>query len=384
MKEVERSDGISALEPSGGRSTHGNSMADKLEAAEKLNKALVGSIGDGIIIVDEYGIINEVNRAALQMLGYKRSEMIGRWLQDALPSKDKAGNDIPAVERPAVKSLITGRPAREITSYQRKDGSLFPVAGTAAPFVVDGKPTGSIIVFRDVSHEMAVEAAKDEFVSLASHQLRTPLTSIRLYLQMIKQETDTLNPDIRNYLTKIEAATIGMMELVDDFLNISKLELGRLDMRIEEVDLGEFIKSELDRISGIASENKIDLVVKPLGHCTTLTDKKLLSEAIHNLLTNAIRYRSDKNPYIRVSLKTEPGYCIITIKDNGIGIPDDVQAKIFDRLFRADNARESQAEGTGLGLYLVKKIAKALGGDVTFSSHEGKGTTFNIKLPERS
>ena len=355
-----------------------------MKEANELNKSLIASIGDGVIIVNEYGIITDVNSAATNMLGYGSSELIGQWLPKALPSKDKEGNDIPAVERPAVKSLLSGQAASEISTYVRKDGSLFPVAGTASPFIFSGEPRGSIIVFRDVSRETAVEKAKDEFVSLASHQLRTPLTSINLYLQLIKEDGDNSSQNHRTYLKRIEAAARSMLELVDDFLNVSKLELGRLEIRRKEVNLADFLADAVERIETVAKDNQIKLSMKlPDKPVRIITDEKLLTEAVHNLLTNAIRYRGAKAPKVEVSLEDKGKIIQIVIKDNGIGIPNEAKTKIFERLYRADNAKENQVEGTGLGLYLVRKIIEALAGTVSFESKTGRGTTFFIELPKK-
>jgi PAS domain S-box-containing protein len=147
--------------------------------------ALVSSIGDGLIVVNEYGIITHINQVALDILGAKREQMINAWLPKAVPSKSKDGGDIPMSERLVVKALLTGQPLSEIVYYERADGSLVPASGTASPFLVKGKPSGAVIVFRDISRELQIEKAKDEFISLTSHQLRTPLTSISFFSEMM-------------------------------------------------------------------------------------------------------------------------------------------------------------------------------------------------------
>lgn len=360
-------------------------LAEKLLAAEKLNDALINSIGDGVIVVDEYGVIQEVNGSALRMLGYDRKDMLGEWLQKALPSKDKEGKDIPPIDRPAVRSLVSGRPFTGINTYVRKDGSNFPVSGTAAPFIIDGKPKGSIIVFRDVSRDMAVEKAKDEFVSLASHQLRTPLTSIRMYAQMLRAEEKGLSGEHKHYIRKIEGATISMLELVDDFLSVSKLELGKLELNSQPVDLTQLIAEQIGKLQNIADDNGIVITYRSRAKSPiTKTDGRLLSEVLYNLLTNAIRYRRPDRPRISITLTDKADDLVLAVKDNGIGIPEGVRDKVFERLYRADNAKESHSEGTGLGLYLVHKIMQALGGRITFKSRLSEGTTFFVHIPKRA
>ncbi len=358
----------------------------KLLEAIQFNESLISSIGDGVIIVNEYGIIARVNDSALKMLGYRRKELIKTWLPKVLPSKDKDGNDIPIAERPAVKALLSGLPTNEITSYIRKDGSLFPVSGTAAPFLFNSKPRGAIIVFRDFSIEQAVNRAKDEFVSLASHQLRTPLTSIMLYTQMIKDdENNNLNEELSGHLSKIGASTISMMELVGDFLNIAKLELGHIELNQNEADLLTIIDRQLDNIEAVIYDNKVKLeYTKPNKPFFLETDVQLLGEVMHNLFTNSIRYRSSQNPKLKVRVANKKDFYHISVEDNGIGIPEASKDRIFERLFRADNAKEVHSEGTGLGLYLVKKIVETLGGKIWFESKENIGTTFFVDIPKRN
>jgi PAS domain S-box-containing protein len=348
-----------------------------------LNRALVASIGDGLIVVNEYGTIVQVNQPALDMLGYEKDDLVGEWLPRALPSRDKDGNELPTTERPVLKSLVTGHPETAVTIYIRRDGSTFPTLGTAAPFLLDGKPRGAIIIFRDFTHETMVEKAKDEFVSLASHQMRTPLTSILLYVGLIKYEEESLSPEIKKYLKRIETSARNMEQLVGDFLNISKLELGKLDIKPIPMDLVELIDNQISEVRGLDGEHRVKInFKKPARPAVAQTDPGLLAQAVHNILTNSIRYRSGQKPAIDINIASRGGQYVISFKDNGIGIPENAKDKIFQRLYRADNAVETQSQGTGLGLYLVKKITEALGGSITFESQENRGTTFFINLPK--
>lgn len=358
---------------------------NKSQESEVFSRALISSIGDGVIVVNEYGIITEVNQTTVDLLGYKKSELINEWLPRALPAKDKDGNDLPTTERPVLQSLITGLPITAVSTYTRKDGTLFHVYGTAAPFMLDGKPRGAIIIFRDYTHEMQVENAKDEFVSLASHQLRTPLTSILLYIGLAKYEEEFISSEVRNYLKKIEVSAENMQQLIGDFLDISKLDLGRLDVHPIPISLEELIDNQLSELLALSNENKVEIkFIKPTASVVAKTDPALLSQALHNLLTNAIRYRCKQTPKIIIEVKSEAADYTISIKDNGIGIPKKAQPMIFQRLYRADNAIEAENSGTGLGLYLVKKVVEVLEGTVWFDSEENAGTTFYIRLPRNT
>ena len=356
----------------------------KVIEARHLTDAIVASIGDGMIIVDEYGKITTVNQAALDMLGYREEELIGEWLPKVLPSLDKHGNEMSDLDRPAMSSLLTGQPASSVTTYNRKDGSTFEVAGTASPFIIDGKPHGAVIIFRDFSQETAIENAKDEFVSLASHQLRTPLTAIRLYSKLIEDELPSdVSGNAKEHLEKIAQSTDKMLELVKDFLNIAKLELGKFDLHLEEVNLSNFIDKHIEDMETVLDEAGAKIIFKkPDRKLIASIDKQLLTQVLHNLTSNAIRYGQKNDPRITISLSDSEDGFLISVADNGIGIPYSSRNQIFQRLYRAPNAVESRAEGTGLGLYLVRKIIETLNGRIWFESEENKGTTFYIKLPK--
>jgi PAS domain S-box-containing protein len=355
--------------------------------AYTIHEALISSIGEGVVIIDEYGYVTQVNQNALYILGYERDEMIGEWLGKILPSKDKLGHDIPTSERAVFHSLMTGEPTTKVVYYVKKDGSLLAVSSTAAPFMVKGAPQGAVIIFRDFSQEIQVERAKDEFVSLASHQLRTPLTATLLYAQMLSDcQSGKLNKEQSLYLERIRLSTERLQALVTDFLNISKLELGRLDVQPKPTDLQELLNEQINDIKPMLDSKRVGLdFAKPDKKLPkVLIDPVLVGQALHNLLTNAIRYTNKETGRIKVGVDIDEKRFIISVADNGIGIPEESKPRIFQRLYRAENAIDSQEGGTGLGLYFVKKVAESFGGHVWFDSQINKGSTFYLALPSLS
>jgi len=354
--------------------------------SRSITRAMINSIGEGVIMLDEYGYINSVNQPALDILGYNRDELEGRWLQDALPSFDKYGKPVDPSDRLMAQAFFTGKPVSGTVSYRRKDGSLVAIYNTSSPFIVKNKPVGGIVVFHDVSKELQIERAKDEFVSLASHQLRTPLTSIKFFAELLKDPYyGKLSAKQTDYLDKILFSTERMINLVSELLDISRLNLGRLEIKPEETNINNLIHNQVVEVAPIAVKHsvKVDFTCSIDKSSSVKLDRTLFAQVVHNLLTNAIRYSADKKSgRVKVVLEKDSRNYKLTIADNGIGIPAGVNSKIYERFYRADNAKHMEVEGTGLGLYLVKFIIESSGGKISHTSQENKGTTFYITIPK--
>ncbi len=271
------------------------------------------------------------------------------------------------------------------TVLRAANGDLIPVADSAAPIKDEsGKQLGSIVVFRDVTRQRQLERAKDEFISLASHQLRTPLTSMRLFLEMLlKGQLGKLKKSQRDYLKMIEVSTLRMILIVGNMLNISRIEMGRLKVEPVSTDVNQLILSHCDDVRPLVKEKNLTLEFTPDEKLPLVSiDPILYDQVVHNLLANAIRY-TRKGGKIIVKCHNVKEGLRLTIEDNGIGIPEIAIPHISERFFRAANAVHAVGEGTGLGLYLVKLILDSSGGKVSFISKEGKGSTFTVVIPPK-
>jgi signal transduction histidine kinase len=245
-----------------------------------------------------------------------------------------------------------------------------------------GKPLKMIGVNFDVTHEKEVDKAKTEFVSLASHQLRTPLSSINWYTEMLlNEDAGKINEDQKKYLNEVYTGSQRMVELVNSLLNVSRLDLGTFIINPIEIDVPKLIKNLLAELKPqiIAKKQNINETYEeklpPL-----LADQNLLRMVLQNLLSNAVKY-TPAGGTISAEAKIIDKEFVINISDTGMGIPKAQQDKIFMKLFRADNAKQSETEGTGLGLYIIKSIVDQAGGRVWFESEENKGTTFHVSFP---
>ena len=239
-------------------------------------------------------------------------------------------------------------------------------------------------VFRPLE---AVDKAKTEFVSLASHQLRTPLTAINWYTEMLLSgDAGALTAQQKKYLQEIYTGSQRMVELVNALLNVSRLDMGTFAMEPAAVNLEELAQSVIkEQMPQITKCNMKLHTSFEYGAPTITTDLKLVRMIFQNLLSNAVKYTpAEGSITLSITQGTLPETVLVTVADTGWGIPQAQQNKIFQKFFRADNVKEKDAEGTGLGLYLVKAILEKLGGSIRFESKENAGTTFYVTLPRTS
>jgi len=229
-----------------------------------------------------------------------------------------------------------------------------------------------------------IDIAKTEFVSLASHQLRTPLTSISWYTEMLLAgDAGKLTANQSKYLREIYAGNRRMVELVNALLNVSRLELGTLVFEVRPTDVAAIAKSAVEEQQPQVEGKKLRFSADyEDGLPLVSTDAKLFRMVVQNLLSNAIKYTPEGGGVtFTLGLNTTREVLLITVTDTGYGIPKNQQDKIFTKLFRADNARVKEVEGTGLGLYIVKSIVEHSGGKVWFESEVGKGSRFFVAIP---
>ncbi|HWT55739.1 MAG TPA: HAMP domain-containing sensor histidine kinase [Candidatus Microsaccharimonas sp.] len=227
----------------------------------------------------------------------------------------------------------------------------------------------------------AFEESKDEFVSLVSHQLRTPLTSMRLFVEMLLDgQVGELNAKQHEYLRMVEISTGRMVDLVSDFLNASKLELGRMEIRPQPTHLEDLVESIVKNLRPLADQQRLTIVYDKQELPEVAVEPTLYSQIVNNLLSNALHYTPDGGTITVRLVQNANGYQL-DVTDTGIGIPFGAQAELFKRFYRADNAKHVLGEGSGLGLYLIKRIVDTCGGRVWYESTEGKGTTFHVIIP---
>jgi len=248
-----------------------------------------------------------------------------------------------------------------------------------------GKPCRIIGSLLDVTAQRQLDLAKDEFIALVSHQLRTPLTTIRIYGEMLTSgQFGSLSKEQAQWVRNMTDSSARLIDVVGAILNISRIDLGRIKISSTLQDVNELTRNCVTSIMPMAQEKhvSVDLILQEVSPRISL-DETVYAQTLHNLLTNAVRYTLPEEGRVVVELKREADGYVLSVRDNGIGVPKDAQEHVFERFYRAKNALGVETQGSGLGLYLVKVMTDAYGGKIWFESSEGKGTTFYLLIPEQ-
>lgn len=345
--------------------------------------ALFFSIGEGAIATDAEGKITRVNQVALDILGYDESELMNKWFPAVVVAQSEEGINIRLIDRPVSQALLSGKPVSEKTYYSTKNGNSIPVFVTVAPIMLDDRPVGAVEVFRDITHEQEIDKMKSEFISIASHQLRTPLTAIKTYSHLLANGyRGELSQGQHEFMDIIMGSIDRMNELINTLLDISRIEEGRIGINAQLTPVNDLINEMITEMRSMADAKHIKLnYIHSDEEFVLNTDPLLLKEVIANLVSNAIKYTPNRGK-VTVELICRRNEIIFNVHDTGLGIPKNQQKRVFTKFFRADNVARLDTMGTGLGLYLVGRITTTLGGKVQFRSMEGKGTTFTVRLPK--
>lgn len=328
------------------------------------------------IMLDKDGNIYEPNKSALRFFSAFPEQIEGKNLFSYLggDSQDKI-EELSLQYRNRIP--INRRESQFITTK----GEIRSVLLTIYDMHGSGNTSrmGLVVIF-DITEQKQIEKTKTEFLSLASHQLRTPLVTTRWYAEaLVSGDLGQVNDGQRKYLEVIHNVNQDMIELVDVLLNTSRIEMGSLKMEKVKTNIESIVDSIYTELSMQIKEKKINFIKKSNGLFTDIeTDPKLLRVIIQNLVSNAVKYTPNGGT-ITVDFDKKGAERRISISDTGYGIPKNQQDKIFTKLFRADNVKNLQSsQGTGLGLYLVKSIAVSMGGNIKFVSEENKGSTFTL------
>lgn len=352
----------------------------RLKQEEAKANALFSSIGDGAIATDEAGRIFRVNHAAIQLLGFTEAEVIGAWYQKVLVAENENGIPIDPMDRPITQALLTGAPVSARLFYRTKNGSKIPVAVTVSPILLDNRPIGAIEILRDISHERQLEQAKDEFLSIASHELRTPMGAIRAFVSMILAgDYGPVNDNLVEPLTDIKSSAVRLVELVNDMLAVARIEAGRMQFTLTDFDIRIALDEIVNTLAPLGKEQGIHITVDSGTSASVQADADKVKQVLINLIGNALKFTEQGS--ITVTAHTKKDMVEITVADTGIGLTKANQKKLFGKFVQIFSAQEGKPAGTGLGLYISRQIIIKMGGELWLkSSAPGKGSVFALTL----
>ena len=359
---------------------------DALALISARDEAILANMGDGLVVADLNRRVIFLNVSGERMLGWKAREVLGRDWFDVAALKDNHGQKIPLDESFIQKVLTTTTTTTTADNYfyTKKDGSVFPVSITASKISVKGKPIGVIAVFRDISKEKEVEKLRTDFLSLASHQLRTPLSGIKWLIETLNREVlGSVTEKQKEYLNQIYQINERMIKLVFDMLNALRFESGEALVKKETISIPSLYE-EVSLMTASAAKNRgVELhnVLENHTEVVVETDIAMLRSILETFISNAINY-SERGQEIFLDAKEEPAAAVFFVKDSGIGIPKEEQGKIFEKFYRSSNAKAFKPDGTGLGLYTASLLAQKIGAKIWFESEINKGTTFYLRVPK--
>ncbi len=370
-----------------------SSLKNKLSAVESKSDVVINAIDDGVLAISKDGNIELINPSAQQIIGWDQGDALGLNWKSVLKLVTSDGKDVEDLENPIAQSLSKNQPTHNdklflLTSSEKR----ILVSIVSSPVGTEGE--GVIVVFRDITKEKAEEREQAEFISTASHEMRTPVASIEGYLGLaLNPATAHIDEKARDFITKAHESAQHLGRLFQDLLDISKVEDGRMKNNPKIINVNEFLKDIFDGLATKANEKQLNYIFMPdiidEGKEKSLQpifyaniDPDHFREVVSNLIENAIKYTPSGEVVVNVT--GDDKQISVSVKDSGIGIPAEDIPHLFQKFYRVDNSDTREIGGTGLGLYLSRRLAEAMSGNLRVESKYKEGSTFYLEIPRMS
>ena len=370
-----------------------SSLKNRLSAVENKSDVVINAIDDGVLAISKDGNIELINPSAQQIIGWDQGDALGLNWKSVLKLVTSDGKDVEDLENPIAQSLSKNQPTHNdklflLTSSEKR----ILVSIVSSPVGTDGE--GIIVVFRDITKEKAEEREQAEFISTASHEMRTPVASIEGYLGLaLNPATAHIDEKARDFITKAHESAQHLGRLFQDLLDISKVEDGRMKNNPKIINVNEFLKNIFDGLATKANEKQLNYIFMPdiidEGKEKSLQpifyaniDPDHFREVVSNLIENAIKYTPSGEVVVNVT--GDDKQISVSVKDSGIGIPAEDIPHLFQKFYRVDNSDTREIGGTGLGLYLSRRLAEAMSGNLRVESKYKEGSTFYLEIPRMS
>ena len=367
---------------------HGVDVTEQHEAEEALHMAMrqreliLESVGDGIYGIDLEGRLTFINEAGARALGYSPEQLASRDVHEIIHHSHADGTPYSRITSPILQGMRrqeTVRMRDEV--FWRADGSSIPVEYTASPLIEDGRVTGMVVAFQDISERRRLEKMKDEFISTVSHELRTPLTSLRGSLGLISSGALEKRPEKHQQMVEMAIVNCDrLVRLVNDILDFDKVEKGRLPLRRVPVEAVDLLRRTADIAQIAASQSRMSFRIEAVP-ALVMADEDRVVQVLSELVSNAIKFSS---PETIIRLSAQPASdreVCFAVEDQGQGIPREKLDHIFNRFQQGDASDTRAMGGTGLGLALCRSIVEQHGGQIWAESALGQGSRFLFTLP---
>ncbi len=363
-------------------------LANELSHVANQSEVVINAIGDSVMALDNKGMIQLINPAAQRIIGWGKQDALALSYTSVLQLTDQKGEPIDSKVDPVQLVLNSNEQIRNNDlMIATRSGKKIMASLVTSPIGDVG--SGVIIVFRDITKEKAEEREQAEFISTASHEMRTPVASIEGYLGLaLNPNTAQIDDKARDFIMKAHESAQHLGRLFQDLLDVSKAEDGRLSNNPKVVDVMAYTHDITQGLQQKASDKGLRLVFKPIPndderHLSPVysvnLDNDHIREIVNNLTENAIKYTPQGEIIIDVTGSDDK--VVISVHDTGIGIPNEDMPHLFQKFYRVDNVDTRQIGGTGLGLYLCRRLAEAMGGRIWAESEYKKGSTFYVELP---
>ena len=344
----------------------------KAEEEKNRTSAIITHLTDGLLVFDSQNNLSLINPAAESLLRIKNDKTYNKSLYELASLTDHF--------KPLLKIL-----GKEIKEISRQEISIEKLTlEISSAFIGSSKNrSGSLIIIHDITREKGIEKMKTEFVSIAAHQLRTPLSAIKWSLSLLLEgDVGELNTEQKNFISKSYESNERMIILINDLLDVARIEEGRYVYKLVPAKLESLAQAALSSCKEIATKRNIRLeYLGPSGELPEIMiDAEKITIAIQNLIENAIKY-TPLGGQVTISLKYDTNKIELSVKDTGVGVSQEQQNRLFTKFFRAANVMRMETDGTGLGLFIAKNIVESHGGKIWCQSKENKGSTFSFSLP---
>jgi len=379
----------------GGEKTYTRKLASELSQISNKSDVVINAIADGVIALNAQGVVQLFNPSAEQITGWSQGDALNLDYRSVIKLLDKNDKELVPANDPIAQAIATNKEvATNTLSLITNSGKKILVSVIASPI---GQPgSGVIVVFRDITKDKREERQQAEFISTAAHEMRTPVASIEGYLGLaLNPSTAQVDEKAKTYIGKAQESVQHLGRLFQDLLDISRAEDGRLQNNPKVLDVVAFVREITEHFRPKAEEKGLHFIFKPQPDDNdqagerrlnpvfyTNVDNDHLREVIANLIDNAIKYTPKGD--VTIDIGGDSDHVVISVADSGLGIPKEDQSHLFQKFYRVDNTDTREIGGTGLGLYLCRRLVETMNGRIWVESEYKRGSVFYVELPRIS